>query len=375
MMKKTMEMTEGAAAALKSSILSSGTARNVMTAAYSAAHFFVDLACAFIMFRFIYMGTEYRQALLFYNFCAFALQMPLGALLDRLGMGHAAAGLGCLMIAAACPVSVLPGGWLMAAVIMGIGNSLFHLGGGVYVLDEYDSSGALGVFVSPGAVGLYLGTVWGSGGSVSTILPIGAMIFWGAAFFLLPGVVCPGKGLGSPAPCGASVQERLSPIVTAAAAMFTAVVVIRSFGGFALHPDWKTGAWVFPAVLATAGGKAAGGFLSDRFGRVTVSAVTMGVAGVLFIFSENIPACLPGLLLFNMSMPITLRAAADIFRDGRGFSFGLLTFALFLGYIPVYSLGNPEISGGAMCLLCFVSGVLLVIGFRLSQGRTEGKRV
>ena len=41
-----------------------------------------------------------------------------------------------------------------------------------------------------------------------------------------------------------------------------------------------------------------------------------------------------------MSMPITLRGAADALPGMPGFSFGLLTFALFLGFLPTW-LGIP----------------------------------
>ena len=52
------------------------------TALYSALHFLVDGVCAFAMFgRFLPRGDA-AFSLLFYNFCAFALQLPLGLLLD-----------------------------------------------------------------------------------------------------------------------------------------------------------------------------------------------------------------------------------------------------------------------------------------------------
>ena len=350
--------------------------RNIMIAVYSAAHFFVDLACAFLMFRCIFPGSGRGEVILFYNFCAFALQMPLGALMDRLGMGHLAAAAGCLMIAAAYPLNTLAGG-LTAAIVMGLGNSLFHLGGGVYVLDEFDKSGALGVFVSPGAIGLYLGTLWGSGDTLPITFPIAAVTVCGMIIFLLPRLLRLENVRGAAAPV-LPVDGNFSGNASAclsAAAMFTLVVVIRSFGGFALHPAWKTGMAAFAAVIATASGKAAGGFLSDKLGKEIVSAVTMAAAGLLFLFSDNMAAGLSGIFLFNMSMPITLRAAADIFRDSRGFSFGLLTFALFLGYIPVYIFGNPAITGSAMCLLCLASGILLTAGFRAAswKRRPEGE--
>ncbi len=349
--------------------------KHIMTAAYSAAHFFVDLACAFLIFRSVYDGRG--ELLLYYNFCAFALQMPIGVLLDRFGKGHLAAALGCLLIGTAFPLSMLQGSNLAAAVVLGVGNSLFHLGGGVYVLDEYEKSGALGVFVSPGAIGLYLGTVWGKGTEFSTTAVMAVMIVWAAVFLLLPRVLRFENPFGAAAEVHENVSDKMtsatmSPMLILASGMFTAVVVIRSFGGFAVSLPWKTaGAAALAAVFATASGKAAGGYLSDIFGKKPASAVSMGAAALLYIFSGNM---LPGLLavfLFNMTMPITLRAAADIMKGNRGFSFGLLTFGLFLGYIPMYLNGGLRISGGVMAALCVLSGALLFGGWKLMDNEVK----
>ena len=42
-------------------------------------------------------------------------------------------------------------------------------------------------------------------------------------------------------------------------------------------------------------------------------------------------------MLFNMSMPVTLYLLAVNLPGLYGFSFGLLTFGLFLGFLPVYA--------------------------------------
>jgi hypothetical protein len=47
---------------------------------YAAAHGIVDFACVFLMFRVASLSTDWYLCVLLYNFCAFALQMPLGAL-------------------------------------------------------------------------------------------------------------------------------------------------------------------------------------------------------------------------------------------------------------------------------------------------------
>lgn len=56
----------------------------LMTAAYSILHLLVDGVCALAMFGSFLLEEEGYFLMLIYNFCAFALQMPLGILLDML---------------------------------------------------------------------------------------------------------------------------------------------------------------------------------------------------------------------------------------------------------------------------------------------------
>ena len=49
-------------------------------ALYSLAHFWVDSSCALLVFRTMAGREDLALCLLLYNFCAFALQMPLGLL-------------------------------------------------------------------------------------------------------------------------------------------------------------------------------------------------------------------------------------------------------------------------------------------------------
>lgn len=334
--------------------------KKAVTAIYSAAHFFVDMSCAFVMLKFAYMGDP--TVILIYNFCAFALQMPIGIILDSFGGGRKAAALGCGLVALSFFLPVFQSS-IITAVTAGLGNALFHVGGGVYVLNEFKGAAALGIFVSPGAIGLYLGTLM-SKTDAHAVFPVISMLAFAALIFIMPYIFnekMPEKYADKPF----SVSLPIS--CKAAAAMFFAVVIIRSFGGFAVSFPWKvTGAASLAAVIFTAAGKAAGGFISDKFGMERAAAVTMTAAGVTYLFSGNMAAGLTAVFLFNMSMPVTLKGAADILDGGKGFSFGLLTFALFIGYIPSYT-GNANAGVFAMCILCLVSAVLLTAGFAVSR--------
>lgn len=316
-------------------------------AVYAAGHFFVDLACAFVMFRYVRDTADWPAAVLFYNFLAFAGQMPLGLLADRFGHGRVFAALGCALAAAAY---LLPGAPLLLSVTAGLGNALYHIGGGLDTLNlSGDRAGLLGVFVSPGAFGLFLGGLMGKGAMLPALLPPLALLAIGGAVLRF---------------CGKQENAPLSLDLSRAGAFalfaLFLVVCLRSYAGFLFAFPWKTGAWSWVFVLCVALGKTAGGFLYDRWGGVTASIASLGLAAALFLLSGN-PACgCAAALLFNMTMPVTLRAAADLLPGARGFSFGLLTFALFLGFLPTY-LGLPGVSAGWMYAgLSLLSMALLV---------------
>ena len=306
-----------------------------LLALYSLAHFWVDLSCALLAFRSLSASPDFAMCLLLYNFCAFALQMPLGLLADRLDRNGAVAAAGCALVALAYAVP-LP---LAAAVTAGVGNALFHLGGGIDTLNTgLRRSAALGIFVSPGAVGLFLGTLWGRVDAVSLWAgPVGLLVLAGAILWLCRrtfGSLRSGNAPVEAEPAGGSWLP-LVPLFL--------VVVLRSWMGLGQSFPWKA-AWGLPLVLALALGKAAGGFLMDAVGPRRAAGWSLGLAAALYLLSG---APLPGLLavfLFNMTMPMTLWAAAQLLPGAKGFGFGLLTFALFVGYLPVY-LGWPAVFG------------------------------
>ncbi len=111
-------------------------------------------------------------------------------------------------------------------------------------------------------------------------------------------------------------------------------------------------------------GKTSGGFLYDKLGGFPAAILSLGLAAVLFCFSGT-PVCgCAAVLLFNMTMPLTLRAAADLLPGARGFSFGLLTLALFLGFLPEY-LRLPSVAAGwTYALACLLSLALLLPALR-----------
>ncbi len=320
---------------------------------YSTAHFLVDFCCALFLFGRVSGTQNWYLCLLFYNFCAFAMQMPFGVIIDQTGRPGLYAALGCLLVAIGGLLVSLP---IPAAIVLGLGNALFHAGGGVDVIHgSREKAGPLGVFVSPGAVGLYLGTLLGRAGGMGWPLP-GLVI-------LLMGGLCAVFGDRSPAPVSLVVQEQKEAWPVAAMLAVFFVVMLRSYMGFAMTFSWRTGAWAVAAVLALALGKSAGGFLGDWLTPMRAAVASLSLCAVLFVFSAS---PLPGVLaifLFNMTMPLTLFALARMLPGREGFAFGLLTFALFLGFLPVYVAGmSPAANPLFFTVLTAASLLLLVFG-------------
>ena len=316
---------------------------------YSFAHFWVDFSCALLLLGKVAPSGAALSVFLLYNFFAFAVQMPLGLLCDRLGGEKYFAALGCALAALAWAF-----GGMTAAVVAGLGNALFHVGGGVYTLNTSDQCAPLGVFVSPGAIGIYLGALSGVQAAVPMAAVIVVLLLLACAILRWGGGV-PGEEF-NPVPAGGSYA------IAALLALF-AVVVIRSLMGGMFQFPWK-GNLGLPLAFAVAGGKAMGGILADRFGRRVTAGASLIFAAAGFLFS-NFPV--PGLLAvfaFNMTMPLTLWGAGRILKGAKGFAFGLLTFALFLGSLPML-LGIPLAQGGGVLYAVGAVGSLLLLNLGL----------
>lgn len=325
---------------------------------YGAAHFLVDFSCALLLLGRICPDWNPGEAILLYNLFAFAVQMPIGLLADRYGRAHLFASAGCLL--AALGWVFAPGPAAVAAA--GLGNAAFHVGGGLHTLNESGNrAGPLGLFVSPGAFGVYLGGILAAASpaegyfwAVCLALALFAALLW---------------RLGRGAENAPLALPRGSAKLWGAAACLLAVVILRSYLGLGAKLPWKA-AYGLPAVCAIAGGKAAGGYLADRFGMLPTAVGSLCLSALCFLGGQHPALGLGALFLFNMTMPLTPRAAAGLFPGMKGFSFGLLTFGLFLGFLPVYfewgSLGTAALAAGTILSL-----PPLILGIRQTRREKE----
>ena len=330
------------------------------TAILSLSHAAVDLACAALVFGRLLTGEVWLKVIL-YNAFAFLMQLPMGIIADRLDRNLLFAAAGCALIALSYPLAPLAPA---AAVIAGIGNGAFHVGGGIEILNgSRGKAGALGVFVSPGAIGLYIGTFFAEKLCEMPWLVPAAMVLTGLALALIS--FKKSRFISENAEFDPSLEKGgILPL----AALF-AVVVLRAFmgttnafsvgGALSALPAFAAG---LVPVLCLALGKAAGGFVSDAIGTKPASVISLALCAVLLLIPGPAYLKLAALFLFNMTMPITLFASARLLKGAKGTAFGLLTAALFLGSMPVFLGLRQQIPAWLGAALAALSLIMLLVG-------------
>lgn len=118
---------------------------------YSLIHFIVDFACSLLLAGIItpIISSPYGLfiGVLLYNLFAFAFQLPFGVIADKLNKNALVASVGCAFIILAYIVFKFN---ILACILAGIGNALFHVGGGIDVLNISNKKASLlGIYVAP----------------------------------------------------------------------------------------------------------------------------------------------------------------------------------------------------------------------------------
>ena len=127
---------------------------------FAGAHFVVDASCALcaslLLSRWGVSSAEFYRLVMLYNLVAFGSQPLLGWLLDLGKCQREGMITGVLLTAAGCVIA--RSGLVPAALLLGIGNALFHVGAGagIYAISEGKAAPS-GMFIAPGAVGLFVG--------------------------------------------------------------------------------------------------------------------------------------------------------------------------------------------------------------------------
>ena len=199
-------------------------------------HMLVDTASLYVIFADVSRqggdADGILRLVILYNALAFGGQAPLGALADRLGAYRGMGALGALLAAVALAISAPSA--LAGVIVVGLGNAMFHVGAGGFVLRESgDRATESGVFVGPGALGVCAG-IWLGLHAVPArpylvgLLVAGVPVLWAAA-----------RSRGQRSIELPRLHGGTLVLLGVAAGCLLASVFVRSLGGGTVASAWR----------------------------------------------------------------------------------------------------------------------------------------
>jgi FSR family fosmidomycin resistance protein-like MFS transporter len=335
---------------------------------YGVIHALVDAACVTAVVRASHGSTVGDMGAFWtvagYDWLAFGLQFPLGLLVDRLRLARPSMIVGAAMAALVLAPGPIPP--LATIIAAGVGNALFHLGAGGLVLRSAGGRAApAGVFVAPGALGLGLGLWMGRTGRGSTFPIYVALAFAVIALVTLDKPVAESRSPPSQleaAPTRPTVFPWLILLM-----LLLASVAVRSFVGFGACFQCPGGLAVVIGLPAAGFlGKLVGGMVADRLGWLRVSVGALLLSLPLIAFSGgSLFLALPGVLLFQSTMAVTLVAVYALMPRWPATAFGLPCLALVAGAFPTFVPAGKQLFGRwTFVLLIAVSAAVLAVALR-----------
>ena len=308
-----------------------------LTGLAAALHFMVDCLCLCSLYVVTAGFDELIRYYIAYNVLAFLTQPLTGMMADGIRQRHWLLLASVILLVLATLLSsvswsVYPSAFLLMtiSVLLGLGNSLFHVWGGKETaVNTGNDIRALGVFVSTGAFGLAVGTVL-----VSWALLYGLLI--GISIVALLYLRIDVKTLHTEADADmAGAKEYSKLLAWGIVILVMLIVAARSYIGQSFSAgQTKTALMVIVFGAVTMLGKMAGGWIVKWMGMTTAIILMLAGIAVCFAFRNvSLGFVLAGLFSVNLTMPVTLYWANRMMKGREGLAFGLLAAALIPGYL------------------------------------------
>ena len=286
--------------------------------------------------------------ILVYNTVAFALQLPLGVVLDvRPGLVRGGFVAGTSLVCAATLAAAFgANGWGVLVAVC-LGNAIFHLTAGKHLLETHGGrSGPIGLFISTGALGLLAGQLGVERAAAASLPTFAALL---AACVVVAGrdVAWRASTVGRVVPNSPQMSVDGGALGTTRPATGMPILPVAVLAGLFVLVAWRSWAGleatrltaaegmslVLAGAAVTWGGKAVGGYLAEHLGRWTVTAASVcGSAALAFACSpQNAFAWLALLFVAQLATGPVLSLVYDRMAGKGGTAFGLNCLGLFAG--------------------------------------------
>ena len=304
----------------------------------SATHLLVASLCVCSLY--ILAATrnysDIISAILLYNIIAFCTQPFTGIIADKVAKREYLLYTSVALLSIAAVItdfcSAHPAAPLTAAIVLGTGNSLFHVWGGKQTAEKSDNDIlSLGIFVATGAMGLSIGYLFHSRQLLYATITLIALLST-----TYTAIEAKRGHIQEKQESDENKETAYKPLLILAAMLtLSAIVAGRSFISeeFSLTMARGNNIILLIGVISTAG-KMAGGAIARYIGlKGTIALLLIATAACYPLRHTGAFTALTGIFVINCTMPITLYLANKVLRGREGLAFGILAAALMPGYI------------------------------------------
>lgn len=330
---------------------------NIQGVLYFFIHFITEVITFYIIGHYTSNELFYIIALIF-DFLAFVPQGIIGYLIDEFDLKNITL-IGTLLMILSLILLYLNINPIINVLFLAIGNAMTHIDGAEKTLRSSKgkmSSAAL--FVSGGSFGLITGKILQL---INTPIIIIIII---AALTIIP-IIISNKYNNYVDSNNLKEYNFSNKIINTKIIIILAtfIVIIRAYMGYAIPTTWNKTIIQSILLFSFMGtGKALGGILIDKIGIRKTSFISTIVALPFLLFGDNnIYISLIGIMLFSITMAITLGIIVSELNNHPGVAFGFTTLGLFLGTLPVFfiKIKNIYVNCTIIILLTILSIIIL----------------
>lgn len=306
--------------------------KNILGILYFIIHFIIEITSFYIVSSYIDNNLVWILALM-YDFFAFVPQGIFGYLKDK-GIKTNFTIIGMILSTLSLILLYFNLNAILVILVLSIGNCMIHIQGAETTLRTSNGKMApSAIFVSGGSFGVITGKIL-----AMYNVPIPFIIIINL-LMLIPIAICnkyvyliDDKNLEKYNFSNKNINSKV--IITLA----VFVVIVRAYMGYGIPTTWnKTLIQTILLYCSMGIGKAMGGILIDSIGiKKTALLSTIGSLPFL-LFGNNVMAIsLIGIMMFSMTMAVTLGLIVSEIKKYPGVAFGFTTVGLFLGSLPVF---------------------------------------
>ena len=306
--------------------------KNILGILYFIIHFIIGITSFYIVSSYIDTNLVWILALM-YDFFAFVPQGIFGYLKDK-GIKTNFTIIGMILSTLSLILLYFNLNAILVILVLSIGNCMIHIQGAETTLRTSNGQMApSAIFVSGGSFGVITGKIL-----AMYNVPIPFVIIINL-LMLIPIAICnkyvyliDDKNLEKYNFSNKNINSKV--IITLA----VFVVIVRAYMGYGIPTTWnKTLIQTILLYCSMGIGKAMGGILIDSIGiKKTALLSTIGSLPFL-LFGNNVMAIsLIGIMMFSMTMAVTLGLIVSEIKKYPGVAFGFTTVGLFLGSLPVF---------------------------------------